>query len=54
MAMEEYGEKYKGVTYTFVRIGEEDGDVEIDNYGDSDRGSACRFLYPVTSINWEI
>ena len=51
---DEYGEKYKGVSWAFVRIGEEQGDVETkDGYSESIR-SAQDYLYPVSSIQFDM
>jgi hypothetical protein len=44
---EEYAEKYEDVSWTFVRIGEESGDIETD-YGGN--GDATSLLYPVSSL----
>lgn len=50
----EYDEKYEGVSWAFVRIGEEQGDVESDgHYGKSSR-IAHDYLYPVSSIQWDM
>jgi hypothetical protein len=46
---DEYHEKYNCVDWTFVRIGEEDGDVERQFGG---IGDASMYLYPVSSIQW--
>ena len=47
----EYHEKYNCVDWTFVRIGEEDGDVETQGGG---IGDASMYLYPVSSIQWDV
>ena len=45
---------YEGVSWTCVRIGEELGDVETDNYYSEGDRSAQDCLYPVSSIQWDI
>ena len=50
----EYGDKYKGVTWSFVRIGEEQGDVETRYDDHSDEQYASDYLYPVSSIQFDM
>jgi hypothetical protein len=44
---DEYAEKYNCVSWCFVRIGEESGDIETRYGGD---GEATSMIYPVSSI----
>ena len=44
---DEYAEKYDCVSWCFVRIGEETGDIDTE-YGGS--GEATSMIYPVSSI----
>jgi hypothetical protein len=44
---DEYAEKYNCVSWCFVRIGEETGDIETRYGGD---GEASSMIYPVSSI----
>jgi hypothetical protein len=44
---DEYAEKYKCVSWCFVRIGEETGDIDTEYGGD---GEATSMIYPVSSI----
>lgn len=46
-----YFEKYGGVSWHFVRVGEESGDIETDWAGS---GLAGQYLYPQTDIVCEI
>lgn len=48
---DEYAEKYKCVSWVFVRIGEESGDIETRYGGD---GDATSLLYPVSSLCWDM
>ena len=48
---DEYHEKYNCVSWTFVRVGEEQGDVESQYGGDGDANS---YVYPVSYVNWDI
>ena len=48
---DEYYDKYDCVEWAFVRVGEEEGDVETE-YGGT--GDATSYLYPVSSIHWEV
>jgi hypothetical protein len=48
---DEYHEKYNCVDWAFVRIGEEEGDIETRFGG---IGDASMYLYPVSSIEWEV
>jgi len=48
---DEYAEKYDSVSWCFVRIGEETGDIDT-RYGGS--GEATSMLYPVSSLCWDI
>lgn len=45
----EENEEY--MSYTFVRIGEEADDVETKSGGNGDTDN---YLYPVSSIHWDI
>ena len=48
----EYDEKYKGVEWRFVRIGEEEGDIEVREGGTLDM--VYSYIYPVSSIQFDI
>ncbi len=48
---DEYAEKYNCVSWCFVRIGEESGDIDTQYGGD---GDATSMLYPVSSLCWDI
>jgi hypothetical protein len=48
---EEYYDKYNCVEWAFVRIGEEVDDIET-NYGGT--GEAQSYIYPVSSIQWDV
>ena len=48
----EYDEKYKGVEWRFVRIGEEEGDIEDRVGGTPD--AVYSYIYPVSSIQFDI
>lgn len=47
---DEYAEKYNCVSWSFVRIGEETGDIDTQ-YGGN--GEATSMLYPVSSLCWD-
>jgi len=49
---DEYDEKYGGVEWKFVRVGEEEGDIETEVGGKAD--IVHSYLYPVTSIQCDI
>ena len=49
---EEYFDEYGGVEWKFVRVGEEEGDIETDVGGNADLVHS--YIYPVTSIQLEI
>lgn len=48
---DEYNEKYDCVSWQFVRIGEEEGDIESEYGGD---GDASSYMYAVSSIHCEV
>jgi hypothetical protein len=48
---DEFAEKYNCVSWCFVRIGEESGDIDTRYGGD---GQATSMLYPVSSLCWDI
>lgn len=48
----EYDEKYKGVEWRFVRVGEEEGDVVSEVGGTPDY--VYSLIYPVSSIQFDI
>ena len=50
----EYADKYKGVSWCYVRIGEEQGDVETDDYYSVSDRQARDYLYPVSSIQFDM
>lgn len=50
---DEYAKKYTNVSWAFVRIGEETGDVETQYGGDDNGEEAASMIYPVSSICWD-
>ena len=50
----DYADKYKGVSWCYVRIGEEQGDVETDDYYSISDRQARDYLYPVSSIQFDM
>lgn len=47
----EYNDKYNCCSWAFVRVGEESDDIQYEWGGE---GDAYMYLYPITTIQWDI